>query len=77
MEANFWKFDHPWTFPEVTRDPTKKLDPIGSAVLTFIGQKQKHWHPDRLSNKRQNGLIVRAHDFWLFASFYNYNFTSN
>ena len=43
MEANFWKFDHPWTFPEVTRDPTKKLDPIGSAVLTFIGYK----HTDR------------------------------
>ena len=27
-------------FPVVTRDLTKKLGPIGSAVLTFIGYKQ-------------------------------------
>ena len=28
------------SFPVVTWCPTKKLDPIGSAILTFIGYKQ-------------------------------------
>ena len=43
MEANFCKFDHPYTFPGVTWGHSKNLGPIGSAVLTFIGYK----HTDR------------------------------
>ena len=34
METSIWNFDHSWTFPGVPRCPTKKLGPIGSAVLT-------------------------------------------
>ena len=55
MEANFWKFDHSEIFPGVTRDPTKNLGPIGSAVLTFIGYKQ--------TNKRQNKQTDRQAKF--------------
>ena len=47
FEANFCKFDHLIIFPEVTRGPTKNLDPIGSAVLTFIGYKQTDKQTDK------------------------------
>ena len=48
-EANLLKFDHPKTFPGGTGGPTKNIDLIGSAVLTFIGYKQTHKHPDKQS----------------------------
>ena len=44
IRANIWKFDHSWTFTGVPRGPTKKLDPISSVVLTFIGYKQTEKH---------------------------------
>ena len=40
LEANFLSFDQTLTFPAVMSGPTQNLDPIGSAVLTFIGHKQ-------------------------------------
>ena len=36
-------------FHGVRRDPTKKLGPIGSAVLTFIGYKQTDTQTDKLN----------------------------
>ena len=47
METSIWKFYHSKTFPGVPRCPTKKLGPIGSAVLTFIGYKQTNKQTDK------------------------------
>ena len=45
IEPNFWKFDHPKTFPGVTRGATKNLGPIGSAVYWI----QTNRRPDKQS----------------------------
>ena len=45
--GKFLKINYPKIFPGVTRDPTKNLGLIGSAVLTFIEYKQTNQHHDR------------------------------
>ena len=41
IDTNFCNSEHLKTFPGVMQGPTQNLGPIGLAVLTFIGYKQK------------------------------------
>ena len=43
INLNFFNSNHPQTFPWIMSGPLY-LDPIGSAVLTFIGYKQTNTH---------------------------------
>ena len=48
INLNFFNSNHPQTFPWIMSGPLY-LDPIGSAVLTFIGYKQTNTHPYKQS----------------------------
>ena len=67
LEVNFWKFDHPWTFPGVTQGFTQNLGPIGLAVLTFIGYKQTN---NQTPRQAKLDYIYYARD-WLPFLFYD------
>ncbi len=54
--GQIFTFNHPLTIPGVVGVATKKLNPIGSAVFTFIGYKQTSQIFLIKLNKRQNSF---------------------
>ena len=70
-EGKFLKFDHSKTFHGVMRDPTKNLGPIGSAVLTFIGYKQKTDRQAKFIYRRpiKNKNVLKCNQITFLFSF--------
>ena len=55
--GQIFTFNHPLTIPGVVGVATKKFNPIGSTVFTFIGYKQtSQIFLILVSNKRQNSF---------------------
>ena len=75
--ANFWYFDHLYIFHGDRWSHTKNLDPIGSAVLTFIGYKGTDKHTDKQSTFILYRRVKQFTTFFIKMCFFlnqkNYN----